>query len=543
LTHHPNPTGAPSGSPGRPAVTAPHAPTRAEIAEQDGRCFPGRSYAEAVLSPIYDSAKRELLQPMMAIHRAHLVMLAEQGLVTRESARKILAALESIDLAAVAESHYDGRYEDLFFYVEDLTLKAAGEEAGSLHIARSRNDMGVTMYRMVLRKYLLDAIEAAQLLHRVLLRFAAEEAGTVMLAHTHTQQAQPTTLGHWLTAAADVLERDIARLQAAYERANRSPMGAAALSTSGFPISRERVAELLGFAGLVENSYDAIAAADYVGEAAAAVQLAALNTGRVVQDLLLWCTQEYGALRVADPYVQTSSIMPQKRNPVSLEHARALLSYTAGRAQTVLQMLHNTPFGDIVDTEDEMQPNLWAALSTLRSVFRLLANVLGTAEVNRELLLERARASFANMTELADLLVREAGLPFRTAHRVVAALVKAAEARGIRDVRQVDPGMVEEAAQQVLGRPLGVPAERLREALDPVHFVAVRTVRGGVAPAEVQRMLADREVRAAQMAAWLDAARAQLAAAEGRLNAACRALAGAPEHRTGQAAGGEEIRR
>ena len=523
-------------------VSAPHAPSRAEIAEQDGCCFPGRSYAEAVLSPIYESAKHELLDPMMAIHRAHLVMLVEQGLVDAGSARKILAALESIDLGQVAASRYDGRYEDLFFYVEDLTLKAAGEEAGNLHIARSRNDMGVTMYRMVLRKHLLDAIEAAQLLHRVLLRFAAEEADTVMLAHTHTQQAQPTTLGHWLTAAADVLERDVARLQAAYLRANRSPMGAAALSTSGFPISRERVAELLGFDGLVENSYDAIAGADYVSEAAAAAQLAALHTGRTVQDLLLWCTQEYGALRVADPYVQTSSIMPQKRNPVSLEHARALLSYSAGRAQTVLQMLHNTPFGDIVDTEDEMQPNLWAALSTLRAVFRLLANVVGTAEVNRELLLERARASFANVTELADLLVRDAGLPFRTAHSVVAALVKAAEARGIRDVRQLEPALVEEVARQVLGRPLGVPAEKLQQALDPVHFVAVRAVRGGVAPAEVRRMIARREGRQAEMAAWLEGARARLAAADARLDEACRALAGQDATVDGLAAGGEGSR-
>ncbi|WP_374713047.1 argininosuccinate lyase [Symbiobacterium terraclitae] len=527
---HQNETGAPAapGAPKPTEVTAPCAPTRAEIAAQDGLRFPGRSYVEAVLSPIYESAKHELLEPMMAVHRAHLVMLVEQGLVAPASARKILAALDAIDLCQVASSSYNGRYEDLFFYVEDLTLQAAGEEAGNLHIARSRNDMGVTMYRMVLRKYLLDALEAALLLHRVLLRLAAEEADTVMLAHTHTQPAQPTTLGHWLTAAADVLERDIARLQAAYERANRSPMGAAALSTSGFPISRERVAELLGFDGLVENSYDAIAGADYVSEAAAAAQLTALHTGRAVQDLLTWCTFEYGVLRVADPYVQTSSIMPQKRNPVSLEHSRALLSCAAGRAQTVLQMLHNTPFGDIVDTEDEMQPNLWAALATLRTVFRLLANVLGTAEVNRELLLERARASFANITELADLLVREAGLPFRTAHSVAAALVKLAEAKGIRDVRQVEPGLVEEAALQVLGRPLGVPAEKLRQALDPVHFVAVRTVRGGVAPAEVRRMIGVREAHQAELTAWLAGARSRLEAAAGRLAEACRSLAGAP---------------
>jgi len=511
----------------RSGVTEPHAPTRAEIAAEDGVRFPGRSYVKAVLSPIYESAKHELLEPMMAVHRAHLVMLVEQGLVDLASARKILAALESIDLGQVAASSYNGRYEDLFFYVEDLTLQAAGEEAGNLHIARSRNDMGVTMYRMVLRKYLLDTIEAALLLHRVLLRLAAEEADTVMLAHTHTQHAQPTTLGHWLTAAADVLERDIARLQAAYDHANRSPMGAAALSTSGFPISRERVAELLGFDGLVENSYDAIAGADYVSEAAAAAQLTALNTGRVVQDLLAWCTFEYGVLRVADPYVQTSSIMPQKRNPVSLEHSRALLGYAAGRAQTVLQMLHNTPFGDIVDTEDEMQPNLWTALATLQDVFRLMANVLGTAEVNRALLLERARASFANVTELADLLVREAGLPFRTAHSVAAALVKMAEAKGIRDVRQVEPALVEEAALKVLNRPLGVPADKLREALDPVHFVSVRTVRGGVAPAEVRRMIAARESHQAEKAAWLAGARGRLDAAAGKLAEACRNLAGA----------------
>jgi len=517
LTRNPNPDGAAST----------HAPSRAEIAAQDGVRFPGRSYVDAVLSPIYESAKHELLDPMMAVHRAHLVMLVERGLVAPDSARKILAALDGIDLAAVAASSYNGRYEDLFFYVEDLTLQAAGEEAGNLHIARSRNDMGVTMYRMVLRKYLLDAIEAALLLHGVLLRLAAEEADTVMLAHTHTQPAQPTTLGHWLTAAADVLARDIARLQAAYERANRSPMGAAALSTSGFPISRERVAELLGFDGLVENSYDAIAGADYVSEAAAAAELAALHTGRTVQDLLTWCTQEYGVLRVADPYVQTSSIMPQKRNPVSLEHSRALLSYAAGRAHTVLQMLHNTPFGDIVDTEDEMQPNLWAALGTLRQVFRLMANVLGTVQVNRDLLLERARASFANVTELADLLVREAGLPFRTAHTVVATMVKLAEARGLRDVRQVEPALVEEAALQVLGRPLGVPAEKLRLALDPVHFVAVRTVRGGVASQEVRRMVTEREAHHAELAAWLGAARARLDGAAGRLEEACRKLAAA----------------
>jgi argininosuccinate lyase len=301
-------------------------------------------------------------------------------------------------------------------------------------------------------------------------------------------------------------------------------MGAAALSTSGFPISRERVAELLGFDGLVENSYDAIGAADYVAGAASAAELTALDTGRMVQELLLWCHQEYGILKVADPYVQISSIMPQKRNPVSLEHSRALLSSVAAKAHAVLQMVHNTPFGDIVDTEDDMQPHLWSALDAMTRIFNLLTGVVATVEVDREHLLEQARTSFANVTELADLLVREFGLPFRTAHHVVSTLVKEATRRGITDVRHVDAELAEEAAHKVLGRPLGITAEQLRLALDPVNFVEVRRVRGGVNPDEVRRMITERQKRQVDLETWLQGARQQLADAGAKLDRACTGL-------------------
>jgi argininosuccinate lyase len=497
---------------------------RKQIQERDGLKFPGTSYVDAVLRPIYDDAKTYLLKSMMDLHRSHLVMLREQGIIDAATAKQIITAVESIDVEAVAASHYDGRYEDLFFYVEDMILQAAGEIAGNLHIARSRNDMGIAMYRIVLREHLLTAIERAVDLHGTLLAVAAEHVETVMLAHTHTQPAQPTTLGHWLTAAADVLARDIARLQAVYADVNRSSMGAAALSTTGFAISRERMAELLGFQGLIENSYDAVAGADYVTGAAAAVQVAALNTGRMVQDLLLWCTAEFGVLKVADPYVQCSSIMPQKRNPVSLEHSRALLSSAAGKAALILQMFHNTPFGDIVDTEDDMQPNLWEALDQIGRVWTLIAAVLGTVEVNKELLLERARGSYANVTELADLLVRRYDLPFRKAHHVVSTLVKLATKQGIADVRKVDLALFETAAEQVLGRRLGLTAAELAEALDPVHFVQVRTVRGGVAPLEVRRMLAVRADAQRQMADWLASTKSALEGAAQGLTAAVKDL-------------------
>ena len=177
-----------------------------------------------------------------------------------------------------------------------------------------------------------------------------------MPAHTHTQPAQPTTLAHYLLAACEFLERDFQRLQASFSRINLSPMGAAAITTSGFPIDRDETARLLGFEGLAENSYGAIASIDYITEAASVVAVAMVNVGKLMQDLLLWSTREFGFLRLSDAFVQSSSIMPQKRNPVALEHTRILASRAVGEAQAVLTCAHNTPFGDINDSEDDLQP-------------------------------------------------------------------------------------------------------------------------------------------------------------------------------------------
>jgi len=479
---------------------------RERIFAQEGNAFPGRTYSEVVLEPAYHEAKTHLLGPMMAINKAHLIMLREQGLIGEEEANRIAAAIRRLDLAELSRSAYTGQFEDLFFAVESRLVQLAGDAAGNLHLARSRNDMGVTMYRMVLREKLLQAISSALGLKEQLLLFAAEHVHTVMLGYTHTQQAQPTTLAHYIMAVADSLERDIQRLVSAYHTCNRSSMGAAALTTSGFPISRERMQELLAFEGLVENSYDAIGGADYLGEAAAALQLAAVNLGRTVQDMLQWCTQEFGMLVVADPYVQISSIMPQKRNPVSFEHMRSLLSSAAGNAATVLTMMHNTPFGDIVDTEDDMQPYIWRGMAVLEQVYRLFTCVIGTMEVNRDLLLKRAQESFATVTELADTLVRSDQLSFRMSHHIVSLVVKQALRQGL-PVTGITVEMVNEAARAVLGRPLQLGAEQLRQALDPVHFVAIRKLPGGPAPSEMERAIGNRQQRLSARQNWLSQAR------------------------------------
>src|SRR5512143_603804 len=279
--------------------------------------FPAPIYAETVLSHNFEDAKKYFLSALLEIHYAHTRMLAGCGLLTGEEEGRLLTALHGLDRNRIASAHFDGRYEDLFFLIEGLLEEAAGRElAGKMHTARSRNDIAVTLYRMQARREILGTARAVAELRSVLLKFAAAHVMTVMPAHTHTQPAQPTTLAHYLLAAIEFLARDVARLQAAYARVNLSPMGAAAMTTSGFPIDRDATARLLGFDGLAENSYGAIAAIDYITETAAAVAVAMVSLGKLVQDLLLWSTREFGYLRLDDAFVQSSSIMPQKRNPV-----------------------------------------------------------------------------------------------------------------------------------------------------------------------------------------------------------------------------------
>jgi len=479
----------------------------------EGGRFPGKTYAEVVLEPAYEQAKRELLEPMIAVNKAHFIMLCEQRLIGEGEADRIARALRKLEPSELRERRYTGEFEDLFFELEHELLLAGGEATGNLHLARSRNDMGIAIYRIVLRVKLLVAIQAALELQDRLIVFARGHTETLMIGYTHTQQAQPTTVAHYIAAVSDSLTRDIRRLRAAYDNCNRSSLGAAALTTSGYAISRERTAELLGFDGIVENAYDAVSGADYVGEIATAAALAAVGLGRFTQELLLWGTQEFSAARVSDPYVQISSIMPQKRNPVSVEHLRSLLSACAGDAHTVLAMMHNTPFGDIVDTEDDLQPYAWRSLRTLSSAYRLLARIVETLEVQADVLRQRAEASFATVTELADTLVRKEGLAFRTAHAVVASLVRTATGAGLT-VKELTVGLLNEAAQEIVGRALSISEAELEEALDPAHFVAVRRLRGGTNPREVERALA---VQEAVRQATLDWAQRTSAAIEARL--------------------------
>src|SRR5579863_3853351 len=293
-------------------------------------------YLQCVLEQNFEDAKAFFLAPLMSIHYAHLVMLAAQDIVSPADAHAIRLALDSVSQSEVRGAAFDVRCEDLFYYVERSVASHCGDPvAGRLHTARSRNDIDMTMYRMRQRESVLELMSATFGLRRALLRLAGRHRETIFAVHTHTQRAQPTTVAHYLLAVEEQLGRDAARLMAAYQRTNRCPLGACAITGTGFPIDRELTSRLLGFQAPTVNTYGSIATVDYLLESVSAAAVLLTGHGRFVQDLLLWSTAEFHYLRLGDGFVQSSSIMPQKRNPVALEHARAIGSKALGQAMAI----------------------------------------------------------------------------------------------------------------------------------------------------------------------------------------------------------------
>lgn len=475
-----------------------------------------RLYIEHVLAPCHAVARQRFFGKVMAVNLAHTLMLTRQGIIGPAEGRTIASAL-LVRWQAPAPRDYDPAHEDLFFQLEaDIAAAIGAEAAGNMHVAFSRNDLDAAIFRMALRCDLLKVCAGLLNTQAALLDLAAAHVDTVMPAHTHHQQAQPTTFAHYLLGVAGALERDLERLHAAFGRVNRSPMGAAALATTGFPVDRDYVADLLGFAGLVVNSYEAVCAHDHMAEVAGAVWVLATNLGRFNTDLLAWASNEFGVLRLGDGLVQISSIMPQKRNPVALEHVRAYLSRVCGRAGAVMHLPHNVPFGDINDVGDDLQPLLDELVTDACRVLDLLPECLRNLEVDAALLLRRAREGWATSTELADTLVRAGGFAFRQAHQVVSRLVTDCRARGLIPP-DVTLELLDATALAVAGRPSGLTAPALAAALDPREFVLRRQVVGGPAPARVQEQLdlargalAAHRQRRAELEMQLDAAHRRL---------------------------------
>nr|WP_089905339.1 argininosuccinate lyase [Loktanella fryxellensis] len=456
----------------------------------DHSTFPDPVYRDTVLAPLFDHARVDHAHGFRRIDRAHLVMLARTGILPPAVAARIAHALVAIDRDIdPATLVYTGEVEDYFFLREaELKARIGPDDGGRLHTARSRNDIDHTLFKMALKDRLDGLLADARALLHALIETADRERTTLIVAYTHGQPAQPTTFGHYLSAATEVLIRDIARLEAARAVVDLSSMGAAAITTSGFPIDRQLMADLLGFAAPQRNSYSCIAAVDYITATYGAVELLFLHLGRLVQDFQVWSSFEVGQIHVPNAFVQISSIMPQKRNPVPIEHMRHLASQTVGRARMVKDIMHNTPFTDMNDSEGETQSAGYSAFDSGTRVLRLLAAFVPALRIDGDRVAQTTDRACITITELADTLVRREDLSFRQAHEIAAQTARAVVAAG-ESLGTGGHAPFAAAFRDTMGRAAAMTPDDFATAVSAAHFVAVRDRFGGPGAAAMQDAL------------------------------------------------------
>jgi argininosuccinate lyase len=487
---------------------------------------PSGALVESYYRPAVARAQAAVFGHEMWAHLAHALMLDRQGIIAADSVAPILRCVLAMDAAGAASVPVDHGQEDLYSYVERHIVRTLGAELGGrLHTGRSRNDLNATTWRMALRAQLLAVLDALAALRARLLALAATHADAVMPGYTHWQHAQPVSFGYWLLAAADALARDHRRLAGALAHADACPLGAGALTTTGFPLDRACTAALLGFAAPLEVAYDAVSSRDDALEAAGGMAVLAAFLSRLATDLLAWSTWEYGFIELADRHAAVSSIMPQKKNPAALEHIRAAAAMIAGAQAAALACTKNTPFADVNDAVTAVNESVLDAALRSTRILVLAEEVFAGLTLDTARMASAARRGFGSATELADVMVREAGLSFRLAHSVVAVVVREALAAGqAADAIRSDD--LDRAARAVLGRPLGIAEAAVREALDPAENIRARAVLGGPAPARMQAMLAARQQALAADAAAIGAVRTRLEEARARCVSLARERAG-----------------
>lgn len=446
------------------------------------------------------------------INKASIVMLAEEDLVPADLASSIARGI-----AKIIEEHTEpgSARSGNYLHFEARLLEVAGPEASRLHTGRSRQDIGSTMRRMVLREALLDTYEALLAARYALLDLAAAHIHTVVPAYTHGVQAQPTTFAHYLLAFSAAFERDAERLQQAYTRLNLSPLGAAALGTSGFPVDRERLAELLGFDALVENSYDAnlVSSVDSKIEFANALATSAITVGQLMQNLHTQYHNPVPWIRLEEEQTDVSSIMPQKRNPRPLDAVRSLATSVVGNAHTVMLNAHNANSG-MNDYRPATQALITA--SKAQAMYKAYVSVMTHLIVDKDRAVDEVDSDYSTTTEIADVLLRDANVPFRIGHHYASELTTYGRAAGKRPKELTDDelsGLYKESTGEDL--PLDVAV--IRQAMDPAAMVNGRRGIGGTQTEEVKRMLARHNESLEASFEWLNASRSRLVDSAARL--------------------------
>ena len=416
---------------------------------------------------------------------AHARMLATIGILSEDDLQAINKGMQTIR-DEIANNTFDWSLdlEDVHLNIEKRLVELIGDAGKRLHTGRSRNDQVATDIRLWLRNEIDIACSLLADLRQALANTALEHADTIMPGFTHLQVAQPVTFGHHLLAYAQMLGRDLERLQDCRQRVNRLPLGAAALAGTSFPIDRQQVADLLGFDAICQNSLDAVSDRDFAIEFCSAAALIMMHLSRLSEELILWMSPRVGFIELADRFCTGSSIMPQKKNPDVPELVRGKTGRVNGHLIALLTLMKGQPLAYNKDNQEDKE-GLFDAADTIRDTLTIFVDMMAGIQVNKASMRSAALQGFATATDLADYLVRK-GVPFRDAHETVALAVRMCEQR------ECDLSDLPLADLQTFHADIG---EDVYDVLTLEGSVSVRNHVGGTAPEQVReqarRILAD----------------------------------------------------
>jgi argininosuccinate lyase len=449
---------------------------------------------------------------------AHVVTLIETGLIPTPAGAQLLAALLEMNTILPNQFPFDPAHGDAYTNREHFLRQKVPTVAGWIQAGRPRREATTLAYLLVTRDRLLRLAGALLNLMQSLLRVSAAHLNTLMPDYTYLQTAQPTTLAHYLLAFVPPITRDLARLQAAYERINLSPAGSGSTNGSRLPLNRRRLAKLLGFDGLAVHARDAMWQSDLPIEVMSLVVAALVNADRLAEDLQIWATAEFNFIELADGHSRVSVIMPQKKNPYSLAFVRGVARRMIG-ALAGVAALGATPSGQ-VDNRIFIYGSVPAAIEQAAQALELLAGVVAAMNVHPEVMARRAGEGFAAATDLAEVIMLEHQLDTRTAHRIVGHAIRSA----LEQNSPLTAVLLDKAGFEIIGQPLGMVDQAIAGVMQPEAVVATRTGPGGAASQPVRAMIETFNQTAAIYAGWQAAQQSRLQAAEENLMASARKL-------------------
>ncbi|SFA39409.1 argininosuccinate lyase [Parageobacillus thermantarcticus] len=422
---------------------------------------------------------QELVEEDIEGSIAHVTMLGKCGILPSEDVEKIKAGLLALlEKAKQGKLEFSVAYEDIHLNIEKMLIDEIGPVGGKLHTGRSRNDQVATDMHLYLRKRVNEIIELIKELQKVLVEKAEEHVETIVPGYTHLQRAQPISFAHHLLAYFWMLERDRERFRESLKRINKSPLGAGALAGTTFPIDRHLTAELLGFAGIYENSIDAVSDRDFIIEFLSNSAMLMMHLSRFCEELILWSSQEFQFIEIDDAFATGSSIMPQKKNPDMAELIRGKTGRVYGHLLALLTVMKGTPLAYNKDMQEDKE-GMFDTVKTVTGSLKIFAGMIKTMKVNADVMEKATKQDFSNATELADYLANK-GVPFREAHEIVGKLVLTCIERGV---------FLADLPLEVYKEASPLFEDDIYEALKPYTAVNRRNSAGGTGFAEVRKAL------------------------------------------------------